>query len=303
MGYGRWGSFAPYVSVAERKQQALKQIEKLKKKGEFILPVTITGKAIAESFWGKSWCKNLELYSDYENRLPRGRSYVRNGSVIDLKIHPGGITAKVLGSSLYKVSITITEVAKRKWEAICNDCAGSINSLIELLQGKLSENVMERVCRKEDGLFPAPKEIKMSCSCPDGVGMCKHIAATLYGVGTRLDSNPDFLFLLRNVDEKELIAKASKSLSVGETISDSERVMGGDDDLSELFGIDMVGIDKGEEVAKPKKSIGKPAKKILNSPKKPTKKKTTANKTKVKEASTKKAKSTSTKLKKVIKNP
>ena len=188
-----WG-FRPYVPVAARRAQAAKEIGKLTKKGRVVSPVVVEGRKIATSFWGKAWCDNLERYSDFANRLPRGRTYVSNGSVIDLQIERGKVEALVSGSKIYKVKIDITVAAPARWRAICADCAGSIGSLVELLQGKLSKHVMERVCREADGLFPAPREIKMSCSCPDWAGMCKHVAATLYGVGARLDSQPDLLF-------------------------------------------------------------------------------------------------------------
>ena len=179
--------FRPYVPVAQRRWQAQKETAKLTKSGRVVSPIVIEGRKIAQNFWGKAWCDNLERYSDFESRLPRGRTYVRNGSVVDLQIERGKVEALVSGSEIYKVKVDVDVAAPARWKAICRDCAGSIGSLIELLQGKLSKNVMERVCREADGLFPAPPEIKMSCSCPDWADMCKHVAATLYGVGARLE--------------------------------------------------------------------------------------------------------------------
>ncbi len=202
MSYFSW---RPYVSVAERQRQAQMELTKLAKRGVGAAPVKIEGRTIAQSFWGKSWCENLERYSDFASRLPRGRSYVRNGSVVDLKIEKGEITAMVAGSELYRIRIEVAPVKASRWKAICRDCAGSIDSLVELLQGRLAKGVMERVCSKGDGLFPAPEEIKLSCSCPDWADMCKHVAAALYGVGARLDQKPALLFVLRDVDEKELL--------------------------------------------------------------------------------------------------
>ena len=175
--------------------------------------MTIEGRTIAKTFWGKSWCANLERYSDFENRLPRGRTYVRNGSVLDLQIAKGEVAAMVAGSELYKVKIAIAPVKQARWKAICRDCAGAINSLVELLQGRLAKGVMDRVCREGDGLFPSPREIKLSCSCPDWADMCKHVAAVLYGVGARLDEKPQLLFVLRGVDENELLAIAGQDLA------------------------------------------------------------------------------------------
>ena len=187
---------------------------------------------------GRAWCDNLERYSDFENRLPRGRSYVRNGSVVDLHIARGSVRALVSGSAIYEVKIDIALAAPERWKAICRDCAGSIGSLVELLKGRLSKNVMERVCRENDGLFPAPREIKMSCSCPDWAGMCKHVAATLYGAGARLDSAPELLFTLRGVDSAELIASASADGALSEAAASSERILA-DEDVAALFGIEM----------------------------------------------------------------
>src|SRR6266542_3973873 len=187
---------------------------RVKEEGDPVSAGGVAGRAIVTTFWGKAWCENLERYSDFENRLPRGRTYVRNGSVIDLQIAPGEIKALVSGSSIYKVKVKVAPVAKARWQAICKDCAGAIDSLIELLQGKLSQGVMERVCRQKTGLFPSPAEIQLSCSCPDWADMCKHVAAALYGVGARLDEKPQLLFVLRGVDETELLAGAGEDLAV-----------------------------------------------------------------------------------------
>jgi uncharacterized Zn finger protein len=246
MSYFDW---APYVPVAERRRQAERKLAKLKKKGEVTAPVTIDGRVIAKSFWGKSWCANLERYSDYENRLPRGRTYVRNGSVLDLRIAKGEVAAMVAGSNLYKVKVTIAPVKASRWQAICRDCAGTIDSLVELLQGRLAKGVMDRVCREGDGLFPAPAEIKLSCSCPDWADMCKHVAAVLYGVGARLDRTPQLLFVLRGVDENELLAGAGPDVSLSRSAGSKAKVLD-DTNMAALFGLEMAD-DAGSGAATP----------------------------------------------------
>jgi uncharacterized Zn finger protein len=215
----------------------MREVEKRRKKGHTISPIAIEGRTIAKTFWGKSWCENLENYSDYANRLPRGRTYVRNGSVVDLQIQPGLIRALVSGSELYEVTLKIAPVTKARWKAICEDCAGAIDSLIELLQGRFSKRVMERICRQRQGLFPSPAEIKLTCSCPDWAGMCKHVAAVLYGVGARFDLQPELLFRLREVNENELIAKAGKALPVAKQAPAAGKILDGN--LSNIFGLDM----------------------------------------------------------------
>ena len=230
--------FRPYVPVAKRRAIAARELEKLRKKGRKILPVVLEGRSIARTFWGKAWCENLERYSDFENRLPRGRTYVRNGSVVDLQIERGQVRAMVSGSELYTARIDIDTIPKARWETICRDCLGSVTSLVELLQGKISKNVMERVCREGDGLFPSPREIRMRCSCPDWADMCKHASAVLYGVGARLDAEPDFLFALRGVDRSELIAGAGRNLPIGQTQVAAERIVA-EDDVAALFGLEL----------------------------------------------------------------
>jgi uncharacterized Zn finger protein len=232
-----WG-WKPYVPVAKRRQQAEKAIAKAQKVGKGLVPVRLSGRAIATSFWGKAWCDNLEAYSDFSNRLPRGRTYVRNGSVIDLKVEPGKVKAQVVGSSLYRVEISVSEVPKARWQAIAKESAGSIDSMIELLQGKLSRGVMDRLCRPQTGLFPAPNELKLDCSCPDWATMCKHVAAVLYGVGARLDAQPELLFTLRKVDASALVAQAMATpMKTGKTPA-RERILA-DDALADVFGIDF----------------------------------------------------------------
>jgi uncharacterized Zn finger protein len=235
MSYFAW---APYVSVAERRRQAERKLATLVKRGEVVAPVKIEGRIIAKSFWGKSWCENLERYSDFENRLPRGRTYVRNGSVLDLRIAEGEVVAMVSGSRLYKVKATIAPVKAARWKAICRDCAGTIDTLVELLQGRLAKGVMDRVCREGDGLFPAPGEIKLSCSCPDWADMCKHVAAVLYGIGARLDQTPQLLFVLRGVDENELLAAAGRNESLAKPVRSAASVLR-DTDMAALFGLEM----------------------------------------------------------------
>lgn len=229
-------SWQPYQSVASRRLRAQNELAKLRKKGKSVAPVTIDGRKIAKTFWGKSWCDNIERYSDFAYRLPRGRSYVRNGAVLDLQIAKGSVTAMVAGSKLYKIKIDIAPLSTRHWQAVCKDCTGSVDSLIELLQGRLEEKVMRRVSREGDGLFPMPSEIELSCTCPDWADMCKHVAAALYGVGARLDEAPELLFVLRGVNESDLVAGASHGLSLPGAKPATALLEG---DVAALFGLEM----------------------------------------------------------------
>jgi uncharacterized Zn finger protein len=238
MDYDDDYGFKPYLSVGARRAQAARELAKLRKRGRKISPVVIEGRTIAGTFWGEAWCDNLERYSDFANRLPRGRTYVRNGSVVDLQIGPGTVTALVSGSAIYDVKVTVGPVPRARWNAICNDCAGAIDSLVELLQGRFSKGVMTRLCAEKTGLFPSPKEILFACSCPDRASMCKHVAAVLYGIGARLDHQPELLFTLRKVDRQDLITTAGSDLSKKRKQPAGAKVLASDD-LSGMFGIEM----------------------------------------------------------------
>lgn len=238
MDYGDYFGFRDYVSVGARRAQAARELAKLQKKGRKISPVVIEGRTIAGTFWGEAWCDNLERYSDFANRLPRGRSYVRNGSVVDLQVGPGSVTALVSGSTMYDVKVTVGPVSRARWSAICKDCSGAIDSLVELLQGRFSKGVMTRLCEEKTGLFPSPSDILFTCSCPDWASMCKHVAAVLYGIGARLDHQPELLFTLRKVDQQDLIAKAGSGLSKKRKGPVGTKVLASED-LSEMFGIEM----------------------------------------------------------------
>lgn len=235
--------FPKYVTAAEKKAKAEKSLNKLKKKNPDITPIIIKGRKLATTWWGKAWNDNLESYADYENRIDRGRSYVRNGAVLDLKITPGKVTALVQGSEKkpYQIDIVIASLRKDTWETIIKACEGKIDSLTELIEGKFPKALAELFTAHGKVLFPAPKEISLKCSCPDWAAMCKHVAAVLYGIGARLDENPSLFFDLRSVNMNELISKAiiqkSETL-LGKSGRKSSRVIE-NDDISAMFGIDM----------------------------------------------------------------
>lgn len=252
MKYFEWPR---YVPVAERRAKAAAELQKLMKKNGFVAqPVEIAGRKIADSFWGKGWCDHMESFNDYANRLPRGRTYVKNGSVCHLEIKAGRIEAMVSGSTMYNVVIGVAPLARRKWEAVKSSCVGGVGSLIDLLRGQLSSGVMEVVCHKNTGLFPLPGEIEFRCDCPDSAAMCKHIAAVLYGVGARLDRAPEKLFLLRGVNHEEMVDLSAAGRQAAAAGSSRRRMA--PSSLADVFGIDLAGT--GDSVA-PASSVSVPA--------------------------------------------
>jgi uncharacterized Zn finger protein len=256
-----WG-YPKYVTVAEKKAKAEKKLKQLKKKMPGIEPVILAGSTLARTWWGKSWNRNLERYADYSNRIGRGKSYVRHGAVLDLKITGGRVTALVQGTRAkpYEVIINIAPVKKANWDQIRKQCQGELRSLPDLVAGKFPKELGEIFLAEGKGLFPTPKEINFDCSCPDWASMCKHVAATLYGVGARLDEDPLLFFTLRQADTEELVAQAVQEKTddlLSRASKKSSKVLG-DADLSDLFGIDMdiqPDFVSTAKVAKPKESL------------------------------------------------
>jgi uncharacterized Zn finger protein len=282
-----WNSWGPYVPVATKKANARKYAEKqAKKQGRSAEPVTVQGLKIAKTFWGKAWCEHLESYSDYANRLPRGRTYARNGSVVDLQISGGNIQAIVGGSGVYRVTIKIEKLKPSRWKKVIQDCSTSIDSLLDLLAGRLSDGVMQRLTCPKEGLLPAPREISLKCSCPDSARLCKHLAAVLYGVGAHFDRDPKLLFLLRGVDHQELVSQSSAAhnldVALGQPQSDFTN-----EDLGSIFGIEL---DVSAPVTKPKRAAKKASPKKKVAKKKVAKKKVAKKKVAKKKVAKKSAK-------------
>ena len=239
--YGRvdWDSFPPYVSVGEKKARGSLALAKLLKKSKRAAEPVVAPRTrqVAATFWGKAWCDNLERYADLANRLPRGRAYLRNGSVLDLVITAGRVTAFVAGSELYQVSITLAPLAKTRWRGVIARCTGRIGSLVGLLRGELSDDVLSVLTDARDGLFPQPRELTLDCSCPDWTDVCKHVAAVLYGVAIRLDAKPELFFLLRQVDQAALLTSATAGAVSRHRPVAGKRIA--EDRLSAVFGIEL----------------------------------------------------------------
>ena len=260
--------YPKYVSVTEKKAKAEKKLKQLKKKNPGITPVTITGRTLATSWWGKAWNENLERYADFAYRLERGRSYVRHGAVLDLKVTSGKVSALVLGSERtpYEVTVSVVPMMISKWKALKAGAVGTMDSVQALMAGRLPEAMSDLLTEKGKGIFPSPIEISFRCSCPDSASMCKHVAASLYGVGARLDEDPSLLFLLRKVSVHDLITETvteTRGKLLGKAKKRSDRVMEDVGGLSDLFGIDLGG--EGLEPLSPKRPA-KSRKKTVKAP-------------------------------------
>lgn len=230
-----------YVSVGEKKANAVKQIAKLRKKNINLKPITVQGNKLAKTWWGNAWNKNLESYADYSNRIARGRSYVKNGFVLDLQIEKGLVNALVMGtgSKPYSITVIIEPLKTSRWDTIVKACGNKIGSIEELAEGKFPKELESIFSLKGEGLFPSPNEIKFSCSCPDYAYMCKHVAAVLYGIGTRFDEDPVLFFTLRGIDVEKLLKKSVEE-KMKSMLKNSDKKTGRvleDVDVGKLFGV------------------------------------------------------------------
>ncbi|WP_242352044.1 MULTISPECIES: SWIM zinc finger family protein [Anaeromyxobacter] len=250
--------FPEYVTAAERRLRAELARKRLVRKGIVPQPVAIEGRDLATTFWGRAWCDQLESLADLATRLPRGRAYARNGSVVHLAISRGLVSAFVSGTELYEAEVRIRPLSPARWRAVRRACAGRIATVVELLSGRLSSAVMEVLCDRERGLFPTSAELDLRCSCPDEARLCKHLAAVLYGVGARLDQAPELLFTLRGVEMAELVEEAGAAGTVASEAPPGAALVA-DDRLAEIFGIEL-------ELSRPARPRGRGARPAAPAP-------------------------------------
>src|SRR5256885_9695480 len=240
-GSGGWDYYPPYISVGQKKARGMLPLAKLLKKSKRPAePVVLAHRRRqpAATFWGQAWADTLERYADLANRLPRGRTYLRNGSVLDLTIGRGRVEAYVAGTELYRVTIGIVPLGKARWRRVVARWTGRIGSLVGLLRGELSNDVLAVLTDAKDGLFPEPRELALDCSCPDAAVVCKHVAAVLYGVAIRLDARPELFFALRQLDQAELIGSATAAVVARPRPVAGKRIAA--DRLSSVLGLELV---------------------------------------------------------------
>lgn len=252
-----WGDYPGYVSAAERRKRIAAAVRDLERRGLDPAPVEIRGRELATTFWGRAWCAHVEGLADLATRLPRGRSYVRSGAVVDLRIEPGVVRARVCGTELYEATVRVAPLPRARWAAVRRASTGRIANLVDLLAGKLPDAVMEVLSDPGHGVFPRSGELDLACTCPDDARLCKHLAAVLYGIGARLDREPELLFVLRGVDAAELVTAAGDAAS---------RMAGGRpaeatlprDALAGIFGIELEPADAAVDLgARPRRRRAK----------------------------------------------
>jgi uncharacterized Zn finger protein len=180
------------------------------------------------NWWSRRWLAALEEFG-YESRLRRGRSYARAGQVAAMDVKPGLVQARVKGSRPrpYSVQIHLPVLADQAWEPAIDALAGQARFTASLLAGEMPRDVDDLFREVGAHLFPVPGEdLETSCSCPDPVNPCKHVAAVHYVIGSELDRDPFLLFLLRG-RPREAVLMALRARRAGAPAPDAAATAAG----------------------------------------------------------------------------
>lgn len=228
-------------SAAELRRKAEQSKKRSADSKKALEPVLIDGRQIAKTWWGEAWCTNLENYADYRNRIGRGKRHVRADTVIDMKMKGGTIKARVQGSrrTPYRVEIEIDPMPEARYKAVLKSLDSRIENLEALVNGDFPMAMKSLFTDLKSGLFPNPREIHFTCSCPGWASMCKHVAAVLYGIGNRLDHDPLLFFAMRGIDVSDFIQRSVKdklSSMLKNADTHSHRIID-DQSVEELFGV------------------------------------------------------------------
>lgn len=170
------------------------------------------------TWWGKAWVDALEHRARLDpNRLGRGRSYARRGSVLDLRVDPGVVSATVQGSRVtpYEVTVRIRAFSGDEWDAVLDVVSAQIGRVAALLDGELPPEVVDDAQAAGLELLPDAGEVKTACNCPDFAVPCKHSAAVCFLIADALDEDPFVLLLLRGRRRDELMSALRSRRSAG----------------------------------------------------------------------------------------
>ena len=218
--------FAPRLKAADLQKLAQQRLAELQAGGEELRPVINTTRKLASHFWGSAWMKQLAHCESGGMCLAPGRTLLRHGCVLDLRITPGCITALISAEKLYEVDLHISPIEGERLETLSQACYNHIDSLLALLEGNTNPDVLQQLCHPDHGLLPTPQDWRMRCTCPDWAEPCPHAAAAIYAAGCLIDTAPHLLFTLRGIEPASLLHHSDT------TEIDTNR-------LSCLFGIDI----------------------------------------------------------------
>ncbi len=218
----------PRLRAADLERLADARREQLLAAGESLNPVVSRSRKLATRFWGSAWMRHLAVCESGGLCLAPGRTLLRHGCVLDIRVAPGLVSAKVSAEELYEIELRLAPPDEERVEALATLCAGKIDSLLSLLEGRVDEALLQQLCDPDNGLLPDARDWHISCSCPDWSDPCPHAAAAMYALGVLLDSQPELLFTLRSIDSASLLRKPEHTSDAFDAAT-----------LSATFGIDL----------------------------------------------------------------
>lgn len=218
----------PRLKAADLERLAQQHREQLAAAGVELHPVVSRSRKLATSFWGSAWMRRLSVCEAGGLCLAPGRTLLRHGCVLDVRVTPGRAEALVSADELYEVELRLSPPEEEQVEHLATLCAGKIDTLLSLLEGRVDEALLQQLCDPENGLLPDARDWHISCSCPDWAEPCPHAAAVMYALGVLLDSQPELLFTLRSIDPAVLIRRPQQATACFDAAS-----------LSATFGIDL----------------------------------------------------------------
>lgn len=230
-------SWSSPEEAEEKRERLAREIVRRRAEGEALTALTAPKSGhLCRQFWGRAWCRHLQEMTAYEGRLAPGRTCLRQGRVFDLILQPGEVRAVVADQRLHTTRLHIRPLEAETWSRLQQAAAAAAPSLLDLLSGRLGEDLLRLLCDAGTGLFPRADEIRFDCDCTDDADPCQHAAAVFYGIGLELDTRPEALFLLRGAEPRILLAEAARDARASLAAPASELAT---EDLGHLFGIDL----------------------------------------------------------------
>ncbi len=217
------------LRAARLEELAAARLAALQAEGEELHPVVGCSRALARHFWGKAWMRQLARCESGGYALAPGRSLLRHGCVLDVRLAPGLIRARVGAQRLEEVELRLAPLDAERQEELVQLCQGRIDSLVSLMEGRVDEAVLAPLCDPERGLLPQPADWSMSCTCADWSEPCPHAAAAIYAAGILIDAEPALLFSLRSFDPSSLLQPADQAATADFDAAG----------LGQLFGIEL----------------------------------------------------------------
>jgi uncharacterized Zn finger protein len=154
------------------------------------------------------WDEALQSCFGQNVRISRGKSYMRQGAVRNLRVSENTVYAEVQGNQKtpYRVSFQLKCWPPSQRHRVLQEIQRNPSLFRALLNHQFPYELASEFQASNVSLFPASaSDIYGDCTCPDWGDPCKHMAAVYYAFGARLVEHPLYLLALRGLDEDTII--------------------------------------------------------------------------------------------------